>query len=201
MFKNLTVPGTTVGAELRSVSSKSMDGTEIPFIDAGFTSLNLNTPNYLDGPRVVCSKINEEEKLGAIAGNKSLQMRLTLGTTNPLLTPVIDSQRVATILTSNRVNSVITNYATDSRVSLTKNQDPSAFQYISKEIGLETPATSIKILLNAHINNYSDIRAFYAIGDNPNFEPLFFPFPGYDNLDYRGQIIELKIVMENQISS
>ena len=191
IVQNLTVPGTTVGAELRSVSSKSMDGTEIPFIDAGFTSLNLNTPNYLDGPRVVCSKINEEEKLGAITGNKSLQMRLTLGTTNPLLTPVIDSQRVATILTSNRVNSVITNYATDSRVSLAK-ADPSAFQYISKEIGLETPATSIKILLNAHINNYSDIRAFYAIGDNPNFEPLFFPFPGYDNLDYRGQIIELE---------
>ena len=57
---------------------------------------------------------------------------------------------------------------------------------------METPATSLKILLNAHINNYSDVRAFYAIGDNPNFEPLFFPFPGYDNLDYRGQIIELE---------
>ena len=94
-------------------------------------------------------------------------------------------------MTSNRVNSVITNYATDPRVAKVVD-DPSAFQYITKELSLESPATSIKILLNAHINPYTDIRAFYAIGDNPNFEPLFFPFPGYDNLDFRNQIINLE---------
>ena len=191
IVQNLTVPGTTVGAEIRGITGKSMDGNEVPFTDTGFIPLNLNSPNYLDSPRIVCSKINESEKLSGVTGNKSLQMKLTLGSTNPLLSPVIDLQRVATILTSNRVNNIITDYTTDSRVSSVTN-DPTAFQYISKEIGLETPATSLKILLNAHINNYCDIRAFYSIGDNPNFEPLFFPFPGYDNLDYRGQIIDLE---------
>ena len=50
---------------------------------------------------------NEDEKLDQVEGNKSLQMRLTLGTTNSKVSPVIDSQRVSVILTNNRVNSVI----------------------------------------------------------------------------------------------
>ena len=117
-----------------------------------------------------------------------MNMRLVLGTTNSKLSPVIDTQRISTILTSNRVNSVITDYANDSRVNEIAT-DPSAFQYISKEITLENPATSIKVLLNAYINSYSDIRAFYSISESPNFDPIFVPFPGYQNLDYRNQVI------------
>jgi hypothetical protein len=118
-------------------------------------------------------------------------MRLTLGTSNTKLSPVIDTQRVSMIFTSNRINNVITDYANDQRISGI-DSDPSAFQYISKEITLETQSTSIKLILNAHINLYSDIRAFYAIGDNQNFTPIFVPFPGYDNLDYRNQIINVE---------
>jgi hypothetical protein len=41
-------------------------------------------------------------------------------------------------------------------------------------------------------NTYTDIRAFYAISDNQNFNPLFNPFPGYNNLDSRNQIINFE---------
>jgi hypothetical protein len=126
-----------------------------------------------------------------LPGNKSMNMRLILGTTDTKVSPVIDTQRISTILTSNRVNSVIENYATDARVD-SIDEDPSAFQYISKEITLESPASSIKIILDAHINLYSDIRAFYAISENQNFDPIFTPFPGYKNLDQRGQIIDFE---------
>ena len=94
-------------------------------------------------------------------------MRLRFNTTNTYLSPVVDTQRVSTILTSNRVNSVITNYATDNRTGSIFN-DPTAFQYVSKEITLETPATSVKVILNAYVNSYCDIRAFYSIGENPD---------------------------------
>jgi hypothetical protein len=118
-------------------------------------------------------------------------MRLTLGTTDTRLSPVLDTQRISTILTSNRVNNAIENYATDARVD-TIDEDPSAFQYISKEISLENPSSSIKIILDAHINLYSDIRAFYAISENSNFDPIFTPFPGFNNLNSRGQIINFE---------
>ena len=191
IVQNLTVPGTSLGAEIRTITSKSLSGNEIPFVDNGYESITPNNPNYLDTPRIVCSSINETNKLTNVSEGKSLNMRLTLGTSNTKLSPVIDTQRVSMIFTSNRINNVITDYANDQRISGI-DSDPSAFQYISKEITLETQSTSIKLILNAHINLYSDIRAFYAIGDNQNFTPIFVPFPGYDNLDYRNQIINVE---------
>jgi hypothetical protein len=188
IVQNLTVTGTTVNSQIRTITGKSISGNEIPFIDNGFEDLVVNTPNYLDSPRIVCSKVNEELKLNDLPGNKSVNMRLVLATTNTKLSPVIDTQRVALILTSNRVNNIIEDYANDLRVS-TLDSDPTAFQYISKELTLESPASSIKVILNGHVNPYCDIRAFYAIGDNPNFVPIFTPFPGYNNLDFKNQVI------------
>ena len=191
LIQNLTVQGTSLSAEIRTITGSSISGNEIPFTDVGFEPISINAPNYLDSTRIIASKINEDNKLSNLPGNKSMNMRLTLGTTNTRLSPVLDTQRISTILTSNRVNSVIENYATDARVD-TIDEDPSAFQYISKEISLENSASSIKIILDAHINLYSDIRAFYAISENSNFEPIFIPFPGYNNLNTKNEIINLE---------
>ena len=191
LIQNLTVQGTSLSAEVRTITGSSISGNEIPFVDVGFEPISINAPNYLDSTRIIASKINEDNKLSNLSGNKSMNMRLTLGTTNTRLSPVLDTQRISTILTSNRVNSVIENYATDARVD-TIDEDPSAFQYISKEISLENSASSIKIILDAHINLYSDIRAFYAISENSNFEPIFIPFPGYNNINTKGEIINFE---------
>ena len=191
LIQNLTVQGTSLSAEVRTITGSSISGNEIPFTDIGFEPITINAPNYLDSTRIIASKVNEDNKLANLPGNKSMNMRLTLGTVDSRVSPVLDTQRISTILTSNRVNSVIENYATDARVG-TINEDPSAFQYISKEITLENPASSIKIILDAHINLYSDIRAFYSISENSNFDPIFTPFPGYTNLNTRGEIINLE---------
>ena len=188
MVENVTISGTTLSGQIRTTTGKSLSGNEIPFIDAGFEPVVLNESNYLISPRIICSKVNENAQLATIAGNKSLNLRLFLNTTNSRVSPVVDLERINAILTSNRVNSVIDDYATDSRVNEI-DRDPTACQYISKEISLQNPATSIKVLLNAHINNNNDIRAFYAISDTSGFEPIFRPFPGYENIDSRGQII------------
>jgi hypothetical protein len=188
LVQNLTVQGTSLSAEVRTITGQSISGNEIPFTDVGFEPITINAPNYLDSARIIASKVNEDNKLSNLPGNKSMNMRLTLGTTDTKLSPVLDTQRISTILTSNRVNKVIQDYIIDARVD-TIDEDPSAFQYISKEITLENPASSIKIILDAHINLYSDIRAFYAISENQNFDPIFTPFPGYANLDTRGEVI------------
>ena len=185
---NMTVTGTTIGAEIRTTSATSLSGDEIPYIDQGWESVTIGETNYLTSPRAVYSKVNEDHRLDNVEGNKSLQMRLTLGTTDPRLSPVLDAQRISTILTSNRVNDVISNYATDDRVK-SINNDPTACQYVTKEISLENAATSLKILLGGHIHVDADIRAFYSIGDKTGFQPIFTPFPGYNNLDSRGNVI------------
>ena len=57
---------------------------------------------------------------------------------------------------------------------------------------LENAASSIKIVLDAHVNENSDIRAFYAINNTEGKTPIFVPFPGYDNINRKGEIIDKK---------
>ena len=191
IIHNVTVQGTSLSAEVRTITGSSMSGNEIAFVDAGFEPITINAPNYLNSTRIIASKVNEDNRLANLPGKKSMNIKIELGTVDSRVSPVLDTQRISAILTSNQVNSVVENYSTDNRIN-SINEDPSAFQYISKEISLENSASSLKILLSAHINLYSDIRAFYSIGANPNFEPIFTPFPGYSNLDSRNQIINFE---------
>ena len=191
IIHNMTVTGTTIDAEIRTTSAPGISDSDIPYIDKGFESITIGETNYLDSPRAIYSKVNEDEKLDEVEGNKSMQIRVSLGTVDPRLSPVLDAQRICTILTSNRINDVVTNFATDLRVK-TLTDDPTACQYISKEIGLENPASSIKILLAAHIHPSSNVRAFYAIGDKEGFEPIFTPFPGFDNLNSMGEVVNFQ---------
>ena len=184
-FKNIS--GTNVSASLRTTTSTSISGNEIPYIDAGFESISLNRPNFLDSPRAIFSKVNEDNSLNNASGNKSLELRVFLSSSDNRISPVIDAQRINTILTSNRVNNVITDYDTDSRVNQIAT-DPTSFQYISKEISMETPATGLKLVLDAYLNSYSDIRAFYCTEESSSF-PTFTPFPGYLNLNDNGDVI------------
>ena len=139
---------------------------------------------------MVASRVNEINNTVTqnSPGDRSLNMTLTLETSDPNLSPVVDLQRMSAVLVSNRVDAPITNYKEDPRVN-TLFDDPTSCQYVCRENVLENSASSIKILVDAHVNEYSDIRAFYAISSTPNFDPIFEPFPGYKNLDNNGQVI------------
>lgn len=175
---------------MRTVSGTSVSGNEASFIDQGFEGIALREVNYLPSPRLICSKINEDELLNSIPYNKSFELKLNLLTSNNRLSPAIDLDRVGVNLTSQRVNSVIKDYASDNRVSTIIN-DPSAFVYVSKPISLEVPATSLKVIVAAYINQYSDLRALYATLADPNDQPIFYPFPGYTNRLESGEVIDL----------
>ena len=191
IIQNVSVRGTSITGEVRTITSQSIDGNEIPWLDAGFESITPNTSNYFHTPRMIASKINEDLKLGNLPGNKSMNMRLFLNTTDSRISPVIDAQRLAVITTSNRVNNVITDYASDSRVN-SIDDDPTACQYISKEVILENSASSLKVFVDGHINVNCDIRAFYSISNTEGGKPIFTPFPGFNNLNSRGQVIAVK---------
>jgi hypothetical protein len=182
-------PETQLRGEIRTTSGTSISGSEISFLDQGFEPLSLDENNYFSTPRIVASRVNETGKLINNLGNKSTQVRLNLSTIDIRLTPSIDLDRVGLILVSNRVNNVVTDFITDDRVSTIKD-DPSAFIYATKPISLEIPATSIKVIVAAYINPYSDLRALYSILKDPSEEPIYTPFPGYLNKIESGQVID-----------
>ena len=189
LIHNVCVQGTSLSGELRTTTATSFSGSEIPWINNGFEPITLNKTNYLTTARTVASKVNAAQQLSALPGDKSLQLRLFLNTTDSRVSPIVDAQRCSIITTSNRVNNVIKNYETDPRVN-SFTDDPTACQYITKEILLEQNATSLQVLIDAHIHLDSDIRAFYAISDREGFNPIFTPFPGYKNFNVRGQVID-----------
>jgi len=191
IVQNVTLPNTEVTAQARTITGTSLGGNEVSFLDNGFETIVPNNINYLSTPRLIASNINSTNSLNTLPGNKSLNVRFTLNTSNPLLSPVLDGERMSVILTSNRVNTPITNYIDNAQVR-TIDDDPNACQYISKEMELENSATSLKIILDAHMNVNTDIRAFYAINLQPNMDPVFIPFPGYVNLNSEGQMISFE---------
>ena len=190
-IQTLAVPGTDISAQVKTITGVSLDGSESGYLEQAFESVAIGENNLLSTPRIIASKINETNKLSALPGNKSLNMQINLSTVDSRLSPVIDSQRMSAIFISNRVNAPIgvSSYITDNRVN-SLFDDPNAFQYLSKEIALENAASSIKILANVYLNDSCDIRAFYAISNNENFEPVYRPFPGYNNLNERGEVID-----------
>jgi hypothetical protein len=70
-------------------------------------------------------------------------------------------------------------------------EDPTAFVYATNAISLETPATSIKVIVSAYVNTYSDVRGFFALMNDPEESPIYYPFPGYANLTADGTIVDL----------
>lgn len=182
---------TNITAQIRTVSGKSISGSENSFEDKGFSSITIQEYNYFDTPRIIASKVNETNHLQDLPGNKSLNILTRLTTNDSRISPCIDTSRISVITTSNRVNKIVLddNYATDNRVN-TIRRDPNAFVYVSKQYKLELPATSIKLLVSADINNYSDIRALYSIDTEENTDPVFELFPGYSNIDSLGNTVD-----------
>jgi hypothetical protein len=188
IIQTVVLSGTDISALVRTTTATSVSGNEISFIDSGFTAIDLNSNNYFSQPRLIASKINEDNILTNLPGKKSFTMSLNLSTSNQNLSPVIDLDRVGVIFSTNRVNSSIENFVENGKYNTIAN-DPNNFVYLTKNIALENPATSIKVLLASYLNIFNDIRVFYSIS-NDNTSGIYYPFPGYNNLDNDGKIID-----------
>ena len=184
--------GTVIYNNIRTISESSVNGTEASYVDQGYQSSALFQTVTFNTPRMVASNINEETLLdGEIyLGSKSLTFTQDLVTGDSRISPAIDLNDMGVIFTNNRINAPVVNYATDPRVN-TIEEDPNRFIYVTKNIVLENPATSLQVQLDAYVSNYNDIRVFYALNqDTDAAETIFVPFPGYANIDINGSIID-----------
>ena len=182
-YVNSVVPdGTSISSNLRTVSGTSAGGSESSFIDQGFEDVSLNEPNELGTPRMVCSRVNETDKLTSLPRNKSLTLGIRMSTNDTNLSPVIDlSEAASFVLIRNRLNNPVSNYAADP----TTNQlsgDLHSSAYVSKQVNLAQPATSLKVLLTAYRHSTSDFRVLYKLTrpDSSEVEQSYELFPGYN---------------------
>jgi hypothetical protein len=189
----LTPVSTEISSKVRTVSSSSVNGNEIAFIDNGYEDISLGSDNDFNTMRAICSRINELEYLNT-PNNKSLSLQIQLDTTDSKVSPMIDLERIGMIAVMSRLDSPITDYVTDSRVNKLI-EDPTSAIYVSKAVKLEKPADSLKVLFDAYRHQSNDIRVAYRIfrDDTPDEYQLYQLFPGYGNIDSRGNTIDMSL--------
>jgi hypothetical protein len=187
-----TIPNaTSFGGRVRTISATSVDGSEISFVDQGYQEISVDGITRFSTPRMVASKINEDARLAGMPANKSLTVELDFSTNDENVSPMLDLSSASLLTFSNKVNNPVSNYVTDSRTN-TLSEDPHEYVYMTKVVSLENPASALKVLLSADRPASADIRVLYRLfrTDNPEIERVFELFPGYDNLDASGQVID-----------
>ena len=182
---NLRTPSsaTEATASIRTVSGTSIGGNEVSFQDQGFEPVQLNRANELTTPRLICSKVNENEYLNNIDRNKSFTTAIEFKTSDESVSPIINLRRAQTEFRSNRLNNPTSDYATNELVKTSLYDDHSAI-YVSNLVSLNKPADSLKVILSANRPASSDFRVLYALvkKDSNTLDQRYTLFPGYDNL-------------------
>ena len=179
---------TTVESSVRTTSGSSVSGTEVPFLDNGFQTVELDGTTKLNTLRLVASKVNEDTYLNDIPRNKSLTMKLTLKTSDKNISPIIDLNNANVELLSSRLNNPVSDYTTDEDVH-TLEFDTHASIYLSNIISLTNPATSLKVIVGAFRPANSNFRVLYELvrPDSAEVAQRFELFPGYDNLEFNSE--------------
>jgi hypothetical protein len=187
---------TSVDANIRSISATSVDGSEVSYIDNGFESFDAFNENAFKTLRMTASRVNENQYLNAtqFTSKKSLTLDLNLSTSDSNISPILDLNQNGIISSTYEVNRPIAldAYPSDNTVNSNLN-DEHAYIHISEKIEMQESATSLKVLLSAYRHSSSDIRVLYKIfrNDVPDEDQIWELFPGYDNLDVNGDIINL----------
>jgi hypothetical protein len=173
----------SVSTQIRTVSGRSVDGNEVPYLDLGYEPIQLNRSNKLNSLRMIASRVNETSKLTELPDSRSFTTLLSLSTTDTNVSPQLFLDNCVNKFTSYRINNPIKNYPQDSRVNEILDFTHNAVYY-SNIIYLSKPSTSLKVILSAYRPITSEIRLLYSLvmPDSYEVEQSFTLFPGYNNL-------------------
>ena len=119
---------------------------------------------YFDNPKIICSPVNETNEL---SGNKSFELIFTMTSNKENLSPIVDLDRKTVVAVANRLDNVDTSsdvYPTEDFVSATEpDGDSNEAIYITRKAQLKTPATSLKVFLDAVKFDSATIEVMYKV--------------------------------------
>ena len=171
---SLTPTGTNISGRIKTTSGTSLSGNEGSFTDLGYENVSLNRVNFLDSPRIIASKTNENNLLG---NEKSFALELTLSTDNPDVSPVVDLENPNVILISNLVDDKVEDFESDNRPKI-PGSDPNTAIYETKMINLEFVSNSLLVQFDGHREAEGDIKVFFKLirGDGDDNHATYIPF-------------------------
>ena len=148
------IPKTGIGAEFRPTTGTSPGGSETPFdltSASDRVSFEINSGYSFSDTHLISSLINEQNEMN---GSKSMILDLTLTSSDPNLSPVLDTSVMDFVCVANRLDNVTSSadvYPTTNYRSHTAPKDDSATAlYFTLPVQLETSARAIKLFLDVH---------------------------------------------------
>ena len=161
----LELPNTILSANLKTTSATSPSGAETSFnFDTTGDIVELNENFDFNTTRMIASSYNETNEM---SGAKSMNMDITMSTTQANLSPVIDLDRMSIVAVGNIVDKITSSSdvypTTDYKASTEPEGDNHSAIYITKKIALQNPATALKVLLNGNIQAESDIKVLFKV--------------------------------------
>ena len=186
---------TSASASVRTTTGTSISGNEASFVDNGYEDVTINRYNILRSSRIVASKVNEDQYLANLPRNKSFTTNIVLSSTSENLSPIIylnDGSKVE--FSSHRLNRPIglEDYSSNALIKSIDEQDPHSSVYVSQDVFLRQPSTSLKLIIAAYRHESSDFRVSYKLirEDSTSVEQTFELFPGFKNLTSKGTVID-----------
>ena len=177
----LSVAKTKINAGFLATSGTSPSGSEASFSKSVTNRvLPLKDNYYWEATKLIASGINETNEM---AGAKSLSVPMTLSSELDALSPVIDTQRMSMYAVSNQINSIDSSsdvYPTSIYRAMTEPEgDNHSAIYLTKKINLETPATSLRVLLDIVRQSDTSVKVLFKIlrvDDAADFDEMSFRF-------------------------
>ena len=169
----MNLPETNILARVNTTTGTSIgDGSttidQASFVNNGtYEDVVLNEQNRFYSPQLICSKINEQNKLD---GGKSFNMIIELSTDKASLSPCIDLDRCSLITTTNRINAwpggpdpygQQSNIDRDQDVSTLPTGDQNDAVYITRLARLGQEARSLKVDFQITRHPASEVRVYY----------------------------------------
>ena len=171
---------TSITGGFLTTSGTSISGSEQSFVKSTTTrALPFNDNYYFPSTNLIASSINETNEMGGV---KSLNVPITLSSEIETVSPVIDTQRMSVIAVANVVDKIDSSadvYPTTIYKPMTEPEgDNHSAIYMTKKINLETPATSLRILLDISREASADVKVMFK---TLRVDDAF----SFDEIDYR----------------
>jgi len=171
---------TSITGGFITTSGTSISGSEQSFAKSTTTrALPLNDNYYFPSTNLIASSINETNEMGGV---KSLSVPITLSSDIETVSPVIDTQRMSVIAVANVVDKIDSSadvYPTTIYKPMTEPEgDNHSAIYMTKKVNLETPATSLRVLLDISRESASDVKVMFK---TLRVDDAF----SFDEIDYR----------------
>jgi hypothetical protein len=158
-------PDTTISTSLQTTAGTSLAGTETSYVktlEYGAPNIILNEDIILDKTSIIASKINETNEMN---GADSIDVNVSLSTSNENISPIIDTERMSVITIANRIDKIdtsadighVSNYVSSTEAD----GDNNPAVYMIKKVTLELPATSLRTMLAGAVEDGSSMEIYY----------------------------------------